>query len=70
MTDAVTIAIIGGIVSIAGVIIAGVISVRLKKIEQKINGRLSELLEITRADSEKKGNKEGRAEQKEEDKNK
>lgn len=65
MTDAVTIAIIGGIVSTIGVIVAGVIAVKLKNVEQKIDGRLTELLEITRADSKKEGNKEGIAEGKE-----
>jgi ABC-type branched-subunit amino acid transport system permease subunit len=55
MSDAVVIAIIGGIVSTVGLIIGGIIKVRLDNIHKQINSRMDELLRLTRESSEAKG---------------
>jgi hypothetical protein len=68
MSDNVVIAIVTGAFSIIGVAIGGFISVKLAKIEKKVDGRLSELLEITKTSSKAEGNLVGRKESKSENK--
>ena len=68
MSDNIVISIVTGGFSIVAVAIGGFISVKLAKIEKKVDGRLSELLEITKTSSKAEGNLEGRKESKSENK--
>lgn len=68
MSEAVVIAIIGGCFSIAGIITGAIITKKLNKVERDMNGRLTELLELTRKSSNAEGNLEGRLELKDEQK--
>lgn len=64
MTDGIIIAVIGA----AGGVLVAFINVKFANLSKKVNGRMDELLEITRKSSNSDGNKEGRAELKQEQK--
>lgn len=64
MTDAVQLGIIGAITTIA----VAFINSKISKVDKKVNGRMDELLELTRKSSNAEGNLEGRVELKEEQK--
>lgn len=70
MSEPIIIAIISGSFTLAGIAITLFVNWRLGRIRKDINGRLTELLNLTRNSSTAKGNLEGRAELKEEQKNK
>jgi uncharacterized membrane protein YgaE (UPF0421/DUF939 family) len=66
MSDAVVIAIIGGGVSLLGVVIGGYINYRIGQIHKQINSRMDQLLAMNKAASKAEGNLEGRADLKNE----
>ncbi len=66
MSDAVIISIIGGAFSLIGIIVGAVLNYRLGKVKRDINGRLTQLLELTKKSSQAEGNLEGRADLKHE----
>jgi hypothetical protein len=70
MSDAVVIAIIGGVVSLSGVVIGGYINYRIGKIHKQINSRMDQLLAMNKTSSKAEGNLEGRADLKNEQENK
>lgn len=72
MSDAVQLAIVTGIVAVATVIIKGIIdaharkqTAKLEAVEVKIDGRLTQLLEMTQKAYKAEGKEEGKAEEKE-----
>lgn len=72
MSDTVQLAIVTGIVTVATIIIKGIIdahakrtAARLEAVEVKIDGRLTQLLELTQRAYKAEGKIEGKAEEKE-----
>lgn len=65
MTDGLQIAIVSAITAIA----VAFINARIGKVEKKVNGRMDELLDLTRKSSKAEGDKQGRADLKEEQQN-
>lgn len=70
MSDAVAISIVTGVVSLIGIILTGWINIRLSNLHKQINSRMDELLESSKREANAIGNKAGRKELKEEQKNK
>jgi len=68
MSDAIIIALIGGVVSLVGIGLGGYINYRLSKIHRQINSRMDELLKMNKASSRAEGKLEGKAEEKEKQK--
>lgn len=66
MSDGVIIAIISGSFGLVGIIITLIVNWRLSRIKKDINGRLTELLNLTRKSSTAEGNLAGREELKKE----
>lgn len=66
MSEGVLIAIITGVFTLTGISLTLYVSWRLNKVEKKINGRMDELLILTRKSSQAEGNLEGREELKKE----
>lgn len=66
MTDGVQIALITGTTTAISAIAVAFINNRIGRVEKKVNGRMDELLEITRKSSNAEGNLEGRADLKHE----
>lgn len=63
MSDAVIIAMIGGVVSLFGIGLGGFINYRIGKIHMQINSRMDELLRISNSESKAEGVIEGKAQQ-------
>lgn len=68
MTEPIIIALITGLFTLSGIGMTLFVNWRLGKIKKDINGRMDELLNLTRSSSNAKGNLEGRAELKQEQK--
>lgn len=60
------IAIIGGCFSLGGIVLTAIVNRRLGSVKKDINGRLTQLLELTKKSSNAQGNLEGRTELKNE----
>lgn len=66
MSDAVLISIIAGGFSFAGLVFTGIMTYKLAQLKKDVNGRLTQLLDLTRKSSNAEGNLEGRADLKQE----
>lgn len=70
MTEAVTISLISGAFSFAGIVFTVLTRNKLEHVSKQIDGKMTELLDLTRSGSHAEGKLEGKAEQVKEDRKK